>query len=92
MLHIINQSPFNSSALQNCIRVAQAKDVILLIEDAVFAAIDFPAQKNELTIYALESDIQARGLSEKISPSIQLIDYSGFVDLTIQHTPIQTWS
>ena len=38
MLHTINKSPFQNSALENCLRLARDGDVILLLEDGVYAA------------------------------------------------------
>ena len=38
MLHIVNKSPMTNSALENCLSIA-ASGEILLIEDAVYAAI-----------------------------------------------------
>ena len=34
MLHIINKSPFQTSTLATCLRMAQGGDALLLIEDA----------------------------------------------------------
>lgn len=84
MLHIINKADL----LNSCLRVAQSDDAILLIEDGVLAAI----QSLKLKTYALESDLIARGLLTSIAPEVQIIDYAGFVDLTVQYHPIQSWS
>jgi tRNA 2-thiouridine synthesizing protein B len=98
MLHIINKSPFSTS-LADCLRFVAATDAILLIEDAVYAGIKESECSNllkplltQLPIYALIEDINARGIADKIIPGIKIIDYAGFVDLTIVHHPIQTWS
>ncbi len=99
MLHIINQSPFNSHALADCLRFAAATDVILLIEDGVYAALaDSPAlqflqpQFAQRSVYALQEDILKRNISNKTLVTIKTIDYAGFVDLTLAHFPTQTWS
>ncbi len=99
MLHIINKSPFISLALKDCLRFAGNTDAILLIEDGVYAALEtymskhlIPLNLNQLTIYALNEDIYARGLIDRISSKINIIDYPGFVDLTLTNNPIQTWS
>lgn len=79
-------------------RFTQSGDVILLIEDGVIAAIRntepallLETKLNHLSVYALKPDVKARGLLEQVSSTIQLIDYSEFVELTVLHTPIQTW-
>jgi tRNA 2-thiouridine synthesizing protein B len=38
MLHIVNKSHMQTSALQSCLRLAQPGSALLLIEDAVYAA------------------------------------------------------
>ena len=38
MLHTVNKSPFDSHSLQTCLGLAKAGSDILLIEDAVYAA------------------------------------------------------
>jgi tRNA 2-thiouridine synthesizing protein B len=41
---------------------------------------------------ALSSDLLARGiLSEELLDGIEIIDYTGFVNLTIEHSVIQSW-
>jgi len=98
MLHIINKSPFNSTVFASCFQMAQPGDAVLFIEDAVVAAIvqssvaeEMIAKVQELAIYVLQPDLTARGFSE-VLPEIKAIDYQGFVALTVQHHPIQTWS
>ncbi len=38
MLHTVNKSPFQNSALENCLRLVRDGDVILLLEDGVYAS------------------------------------------------------
>lgn len=98
-LHTINKSPFSNSALSSCIKVCTKCDGILLLEDGVFGAIGSApesAQLQELMrsgtrIFAISADIKARGLTEKLITSIELIDYDKFVQLTIEHRCIQSW-
>jgi len=92
MLHIINKSPFNSPALSQCLRFVAPQDIILFIEDGVYAAIENNGLPDAITAYALKEDVYARGLADKLLGSIKVIDYAGFVDLTLAHHPIQTWS
>lgn len=98
MLHVINKSPFSSNALANCLRFIQPNDVVLLIEDAVIAALgniepsSVLTTVNEVTILVLEPDLKARGLLDQVLPNIQKIGYEQFVDLTVTHHPIQSWS
>ena len=69
MLHIINKSPFTNSALDSCLRVAQGGDV-LLIEDAVYAAVAGAAEKQvreamkQFKFHVLQADLEARGIAD----------------------------
>lgn len=85
MLYIINKSFINSNALA----LVKVDDIILLIEDGVYAACS-PGETlaKPGNIYALKPDVIARGLSDKISLDIKLVDYDGFVDLVVQNNPI----
>ncbi len=71
----------------------------MLIEDAVYAA-QKPESLNgtladvmvENAVYALEPDIQARGIpTERILDEITLVDYAGFVDLVTQYDNTMSW-
>ena len=98
MLHIVNKSPFQSSALSSCLRVLQPGSAVLLIEDGVYAGLARNAADSGLAaaitnqaVYALESDVTARGLNSHILDSVTLIDYEGFVELTERYTTSQSW-
>lgn len=92
MLHIINQP----SELNSCLRLAAATDDILLIENGVLAAIANTASAELIShasrqFFVLKPDSEARGLTSKILSTVTLIDYEGFVDLTLRHKTIQSW-
>jgi tRNA 2-thiouridine synthesizing protein B len=97
MLHIVNKSPSERANLQSCLRHAQPGAAVLLIEDGVYGALkgtlvadELRSAKN-LRIYALREDIDARGIGGKVVDGITLIDYGGFVDLVVEHSPIMAW-
>lgn len=98
-LHTINKSPFLNSALSSCIKICSTNDAILLLEDGVFGAIKstpLSAQLQELMhsgvrLFAISADIKARGLTEKLLASIELVDYDSFVQLTVEHRCVQSW-
>ena len=98
MLHIIRTASDHPS-LQNCLALAQPGDTILLIEEASYHSLpDTPlhtqlaqAHHQGILIYALQDEIIARGLTGKIVQHVQLIDYEGFVDLTITQPCSQSW-
>jgi len=91
MLYTIHKSPFTSRSFESCLRNAPSGAPILLYEDGVYAATaDTSIEQtvrsalNEHPIYAIQSDLQARGLTRLID-KIQIIDYATFVDLVAEH-------
>ena len=96
MLHTVNKSPFQNSALENCLRVAQKGDVILLLEDGVYAA-SAGTEKSSLieqavkqhAVYAIDADLKARGLANLVK-EVRIASYGDFVDLVEQH-PVHAW-
>lgn len=96
MLHIVNQSPFASSCLADCLRICSAPAGILLIEDGVYAALagsQWLRLMLEKTprIYVLDADVDARGLAGKIAADATSIDYAGFVELCCEYSSTHSW-
>lgn len=96
MLHTVNKSPFQNSSLENCLRVARQGDVILLLEDGVYAASAGTAKSPLIeqavkrhTVYAIEADLKARGLVNLVK-QVRVASYGDFVDLVEQH-PVHAW-
>jgi len=95
-LHIVSKSPFANSALADCLRVCGEQAVIVLIEDAVNAALANTEWVLQLktaahAVFVLSEDIDARGLTALIETSFTIVDYAGFVQLCCDHTPIVSW-
>ena len=99
MLHTVNRSPFEKSSLDSCLRLMRPGSAMLLLEDAVYAALRGTVVESKLRvaaehsrIYALEPDLKARGLDPaKCIETISLVDYEGFVDLAVEHHNVQAW-
>jgi len=98
MLHTVNKSPFEHSALDTCLRYARQGAAVLLIEDGVYAAARDTAVSRrvedalkKVSIYALEPDLAARGMSNRVIDGVRLVDYGGFVDLVVEHNAVQSW-
>ncbi len=99
MLHTINKSPFERNSLDSCLRLAKAGSAVLLMEDAVYGAMEgtnvadrITERMGELSFFVLGPDISARGLSEApLIDGIEIVDYGGFVDLVAQHDATQAW-
>lgn len=91
MLYTVNKSPLQHGALASALRIAPQGDPLLLLEDGVYAAAPHTAASDLVQqalqrrpIYALQADLQARGLTQVID-GIQIIDYDGFVALVEEH-------
>lgn len=99
MLHTVNKSPFEKSSFYTCLRLAKQGSDILLIEDAVYAALKGSQIEKEVklavskhNIYVLEPDMMARGLHpDSLITDIKLIGYAGFVELAVQNDKVQSW-
>ncbi|MBF0422503.1 MAG: sulfurtransferase complex subunit TusB [Magnetococcales bacterium] len=97
MLHTVNKSPFQNSALDSCLRFCQPGDVLLLLEDGVYGAAPGTAKSSlvegaltkKIKVYALGADLNARALKETIK-GVEITDYAGFVDL-VEANKIHSW-
>jgi tRNA 2-thiouridine synthesizing protein B len=97
MLHIVNKSPLERNALAACLRIAGG-GTILLIEDAVYAAARGTAVEPQVRealgrfrIVALQPDLDARALGDRVIEGVTTVDYTGFVDLVAEHRNCQSW-
>ena len=98
MLHTVNKSPFDHTTLETCLKFAKQGSAVLLIEDGVYAALRETAVSKQVqdalkrvSIYALKSDLEARGMQNRLMDGIRLVDYGGFVDLVVAHNTVQSW-
>ncbi|HSD40326.1 MAG TPA: sulfurtransferase complex subunit TusB [Burkholderiales bacterium] len=98
MLHIVNKSPYEKTALASCLARATEGAAVLLIEDAVYGATRGNAAEQQLKqaigrvdVYALGPDLEARGMKDRVIDGVKLVDYAGFVDLVAQHKTSQSW-
>jgi tRNA 2-thiouridine synthesizing protein B len=95
ILHTINTAPGNS-AFADCLRLAGPEDAILLMGDAVYAALaqtDACSQLlgNEAEVYVLASDALAAGITERIDSHIAVQDFDDFVALTDRFPRQMAW-
>jgi len=98
MLHIVNKSPFQTRTLESCLAMAQPGSAVLLIEDGVYAATAGSAVQGRmreacatLRLYALQPDMDARGVTGKLIEGVTPVDYGGFVDLAAEHPTSHSW-
>lgn len=99
MLHTVNKSPFQTNALESCLRFAKSGQSVLLFEDGIYAALKGTRfetlVKNSLanvTIYVLVPDLEARGMrTEQVIEGIKSANYGDFVDLAANNKSVQAW-
>jgi tRNA 2-thiouridine synthesizing protein B len=99
MLHTVNKSPFEKNSIHTCLRLAQKGSDILLIEDAVYAALQgteiesiIKQAASEYSVYVLAPDFMARGLQQdQLIEGIQTVGYDGFVKLAVENDKVQSW-
>ena len=97
ILHTLNKPPRAPAAIA-CLEVltvsSEDGDSLLLLEDGVYMADN---SNEELVrqvptrIYALDLDIEARGLAHRVLPSIKVISYADFVQLVVEHKITKAW-
>jgi len=97
MLHTVNKSPYERNTLESCLNHVQEGDVVLLIEDGVYAALkggrvaEVLSAVKGVKICALSADVKARGLDGRLIDGVEVVDYGGFVDLVEQTDKTQAW-
>lgn len=98
MLHIVNKSPTERSALASCLAHALPGHAVLLIEDGVYAATRgsavaerLAAALRDIKVYVLAPDLEARAMSKALAEGVVPVDYAGFVALVAEHPRVQSW-
>lgn len=96
MLHLINESPFESMSLEDCLKYASKGASILLYEDGVYAAMPgsgvadkMRAVAKDYKVYVLSEDLKMRGV-DNVMDGVTEIDYAGFVGL-VEENKTASW-
>ena len=95
MLYTLSHSP-SQCDLPALLRLSAEGDALLLLQDGVLAGLAGSAcidllLNASISLYALQDDLDARGLSGYFSHSITLIGYTDFVKLTEKHRSQMAW-
>jgi len=95
MLHTLAKSPTSADLTTLCAIVGN-NDAIVLLQDGVLCGLANTYALEKLisastSLYALNVDVIARGLSARISSNIVLLDYNQFVELTAKHPQQVSW-
>lgn len=96
MLHLISQSPVETAVLERI----DTGDSVVFLENAVLRVLHNGSLSETLMqlsarnrLYVLSDELTVRGIrSEELVRGIEVIDYTGLVELTVRHPLIQTWS
>lgn len=91
ILHTVN----SSGSLTSCHECIDSGDIILLIQDGVYAALDGHLTERwltkEVTVCVLTDDVVARGLQDRIPVNIQTVSFDGFVKLSCTTDKTVSW-
>ena len=95
MLHLIFQSPIDTAILERI----DSDDVVVFLENAVLRTLQhgdiggFLAQKTSNRFCVLSDDIAVRGIvPDELIKGVEVIDYAGLVELTINNPVIHSWT
>jgi tRNA 2-thiouridine synthesizing protein B len=98
VLHIVNRSPNECSTLAACVSRLGTGDALLLIEQAVYAALSGTSGAEALRaasgakIYVLGPHLEVRGLfGRPVAEGITEVDFHGFVELTVTYPTSVSW-
>lgn len=92
ILHIVQYSAAQDSALGTCLGYIQPQDTLLLLGDGVNSLLLQKWQQAlaDIQISLLEQDVIARGLQTRLSQYKQL-SQAEFVQYTLTHAKVITW-
>jgi tRNA 2-thiouridine synthesizing protein B len=96
ILNTYNKNDITSTSLAACLATIGASDALLLLEDGVYAALPsaglLTRMPEGVRLYVLQEDLAARGISDRICPDFNRIDYREFVALTLQYSKLVNWN
>jgi len=95
-LHLLSHSPFGDGRLDSCLLLLGTEDAVLLSGDAAYALAVGSAPRQRLeqlpnAIFALDEDLQARGLQDTLPVNAKAVDYPQFVELCTLYDKVNAW-
>jgi tRNA 2-thiouridine synthesizing protein B len=99
VLHLLREAHVSGSAVPSCLTRMSQDDSILLLENGVYLCMKGGLGFRQLStiaergrLYVLGPDLAARGLAlDDIGKGVTVVDYAGFVDLTVKSKSTITW-
>lgn len=95
MLHTLRTSPWQMD-MAGMLRLINEDDDLLLLADGVLAVVENShfleiLRAASISLYVLNEDVQARGLSGQIPHDITMVSYTDFVRLAVKHPSQMAW-
>ena len=97
-LHTVNKSSYDRNTLETCVSLTTKGSEVIMIEDGVYSAVkggnkaSVIENAGDVNFYVLGADIKARGIDEsRLIDGVKVIDYSGFVELTVKNDKVSSW-
>ena len=97
-LHTVNKSSYDRNSLETCVSLTTKGSEVILIEDGVYSAVkggnkaSVIENAGDINFYVLSADIKARGIDEsRLIDGVKVVDYSGFVELTVKNDKVSSW-
>jgi len=94
ILHTVNKT----EVLERCLAMVSEGDTVLLIEDGVYASLEAPSTASTwasvdpaVSWRVLETDLAARGISDKMRAPFEAVSQAQFIDLTLAHEKVISW-
>ncbi len=98
LLHTFSKSPFSDRLFSDATSLIRSGDAVLLLNDAVYAAISTSALTDifdklvGVSCYAIDEDLAARGIHDAmLPPAVTRASYADFVRLTLEADKMITW-
>lgn len=95
-LHTLNKC--DADLIRLCLSAVADGDAILLIEEAVYAALEGHVlnrmllhRRPDVALKALKEDLAARGISARIPADFSVVSYAEFVALSLAHARVVNW-
>lgn len=89
-LHLISRA-LDPQTLGELARSLNTNDALLLCCDAVYLPLSHGLPAGP-AIFALASDIAARGLEGRLPDTVSIIDHARFVELALAHARSTSWN
>ncbi len=87
ILHTVNKE----AALSGILKLIADEDALLFLEDGVYCLLNRAAKHPTDRVYALHSDVEARGLTTRIDSGIELVSHNEFVRLCCEARSVSSW-